>query len=353
MAIEPKADDAGSFVRVGIVGGGFIGRTVGGQLRAAEHARVAALVDIDEGTLESTGDALGVRPDARYERYGTMLDEEDLDAVLIGTPHTLHYEQVLAAMDHGLHVLCDKPLTTNLEDARDLVARDADREETLMVGYQRHLYRAFVEARARWLESGRVPDWITAEISQDWVDRFEGTWRMDPDLSGGGYLYDTGSHLLDSILWSTGLTPTAVAAEMEFVDDDRRVDGRSHVTVRFEEGTTASVTCSGETPCMREHIHLWDAEGATYLDSKDWEANTLVEIDAESGEHRPRLDQRDLPNKAEAFVSAVRHGEEPPATALDGLRVTAVTEAAYESARAGGEFVAVDPGDVALDGRLS
>lgn len=349
MAIESKAETDGSRVRIGVAGGGYIGRTVGGQLRDDGNACVGALVDIDDETLGSAGEELGVPTESRYRSYGAMLDEEVLDAVLIGTPHTLHYEQILAAMDRGLHVLCDKPLTTDLDEARDLVARDRAREEVLMVGYQRHLYPAFAEARERWLAAGRTPDWITAEISQDWVDRFEGTWRMDPDLSGGGYLYDTGSHLLDSILWSTGLTPTAVSGEMAFVDDDRRVDGRAHVTIRFEEGTTASVTCSGETPCMREHIHLWDEEGATYLNSKDWEANELLEIDADSGEHRPRLDGERLPNKAEAFVAAVRDGETPPATALDGLRVTAVTEAAYESARSDGSFVDIDPADVALD----
>lgn len=351
MAVETKSDATGSLVRVGIVGGGYIGRTVGEQFRADENARVAALVDIDERTLESTGEKLGVPAESRYECYGAMLDDEDIDAVLIGTPHTLHYEQILTAMDYDLHILCDKPLTTDLDDARDLVARDKTRKEVLMVGYQRHLYRAFVETRERLMNAGRVPDWITSEISQDWIDRFEGTWRMNPDLSGGGYLYDTGSHLLDSILWSTGLTPTAVAAEMDFVDDERRVDGRAHLTIRFEEGTTASVTCSGETPCMREHIHIWDKEGAVYLDSQDWEANEFMEIDAESGEHRPRLDRGSLPNKAEAFVESVRDGKEPPATALDGLRVTAVTEAAYESARGDSEFVAVDPEDVALDER--
>lgn len=348
MAIEPGTDADGTLVRVGIVGGGFIGRTVGKRFREHDAARIAALVDVDDRTLAETGDDLGVPEDARYGRYEAMLEAAEIDAVLIGTPHTLHYDQVTAAMDRNLHVLCDKPLTTDIDEARDLIARDESREEVLMVGYQRHLYGAFAETRDRWLGEGRIPRWITAEISQNWVERFAGTWRMDPDLSGGGYLYDTGSHLLDSILWSTGLTPTAVAAEMAFVDDENRVDGRAHVTIRFEEGTTASVTCSGETPCMREHIHLWDEEGATYLDSHDWEANELMTIDAESGEHRPRLD-RDLSNKAEAFVASIRGGEEPPATALDGLRVTAVTEAAYESAKGDGGFVDVDPEDVALD----
>ncbi|MFC4358496.1 Gfo/Idh/MocA family protein [Halobium salinum] len=337
--------------RVGVVGAGYIGTVVGGEFAEHEDARVVAVVDIDEDALTEAAEELEVDADGRYTDYETMLDAEadGLDAVLIGTPHTLHYEQILAAMEHDLHVLCDKPLTTDLDDARDLVARDAEREEVLMVGYQRHLFQAFVEARDLWAEEGREPKWITAEVCQDWVDRFEGAWRQNADLSGGGYLYDTGSHLLDCVLWSTGLTPEAVSASMDFVDDERRVDGRANVTVRFTNGGTASFSLSGETPCMREHVRMWDEQGAVTMDSKDWEPSEYVEIDETSGEHRPYLDRRNQQSKVDAFLESVRTGTEPVATALDGLRVTAVTEAAYESARGDGSFVAVDPDDVALD----
>ena len=336
-------------LRVGIVGGGYIGTTVGAEFVAHEDARVVALVDIDESTLAEAGEELGVDDGGRYTDYESMLDGETLDAVLIGTPHTLHYDQIRAAFDSDLHVLCDKPLTTDLDDARDLVERDAERDEVLMVGYQRHLYPAFVEAREVWHDDGRDPRWITAEVCQDWIDAFEGTWRQNADLSGGGYLYDTGSHLLDCVLWSTGLTPDAVSANMAFDDEEERIDARANVTVRFTNGATASFSLSGETPCMREHVRMWDEEGAITLDSQDWEPNEYAEIDDESGEYRPRLSGHDQPTKAEAFVEAVRTGEEPVATPLDGLRVTAVTEAAYESARGDGSFVAVDPDDVALE----
>ncbi len=336
-------------LRVGIVGGGFIGRTVGGEFVDHDATRVVAVTDIDESALDAAATELGVDADGRFTDYEAMLDTAPLDAVLIGTPHTLHYEQVLAAFERDLHVLCDKPLTTNLDEARDLVGRDADREEVLMVGYQRHLFRAFIRARELWESEGREPRWVTAEVSQDWVERFEGTWRQDPDLSGGGYLYDTGSHLLDCILWSTRLTPEAVSANMAFIDDEQRVDGRANVTVRFTNGATASVSLSGETPCHREHVRMWDEQGAVALDSKDWKPSEYVEIDAGSGEYRPRLPKPTRKSKVAAFVEAIRTGEDPVATALDGLRVTAVTEAAYESARSDGSFVAVDPADVTLE----
>lgn len=334
-------------LRVGVVGGGYIGTTVGKTFVECEDARVVALTDIDESTLESAGTELGVGVDSRYAEYESMLDAEALDAVLIGTPHTLHYDQILAAFERDLHVLCDKPLTTDRDEARELVSLDRERDEVLMIGYQRHLYQAFIRAREVWAEDDREPRWITAEVCQDWVDRFEDTWRQNPELSGGGYLYDTGSHLLDCVLWSTGLTPEAVSANMAFLDDQERIDSRANVTVRFTNGATASFSLSGETPCMREHIRMWDEQGAIVLDSQDWAPSEYTEIDDESGEHRPRLSQRDRQSKAEAFVEAVRTGEKPAATPRDGLRVTAVTEAAYRSARDDGSFVAVDPADVA------
>jgi predicted dehydrogenase len=337
-------------LRVGIVGGGFIGTTVGAGFRDHDAAQIAALVDIEETTLQEAGSELGVDAASRYTDYETMLEAkvETLDAVLIGTPHTLHYEQIRTAFDHDLHVLCDKPLTTEIDQARDLVDRDTKREKVLMVGYQRHLDPAFIRAREVWDTADREPRWITAEVGQPWVDRFEGTWRQNPDLSGGGYLYDTGSHLLDSILWTTQLTPAAISSTMQFVDDEQRVDGGAAVTIRFTNGAMATFSLSGETPCMREHIRMWDQQGAVGLTAYSWEPSEYVEIDAENGEYWPRIRRTTRRTKADAFIEAIRTGTEPVATALDGLRVTAVTEAAYESARNGGSFVSVDPEDVTL-----
>ncbi|WP_129114611.1 Gfo/Idh/MocA family protein [Halegenticoccus tardaugens] len=338
MAAEPIDDPS---FRIGLIGTGYIGTTVGGEFHRHSRATVAAVSDIDDEARAEAGDLFSVPSASRYADYKAMMDGEALDGVLVGTPHTLHYEQISEALDRGLHVLCDKPLTTDLDRARELTERAETGDQTLMVGYQRHLNPAFVAARERWLGSDRSPRWITAEVTQNWVDRFEETWRMNPELNGGGYLWDTGSHLLDAVLWSSGLTPTAVSADMDFVDDDRRVDSRARLTIRFDGGATATVSTFGDAPCTREHIHMWDDDGAVYLEGREWESRELVTIDGESTERRPYIDNRAQRTKAEAFVTAVRTGEDPPATARDGLRVTAVTEAAYEAARSG-DWVEVD-----------
>ncbi|WP_158059382.1 Gfo/Idh/MocA family protein [Halorussus halophilus] len=327
-------------LRVGVIGGGYIGTTVGGLFNQDPRATVTALADVDPETRRSAGEQLYVGDGSQYDDFRAMLDAEDVDAVLIGTPHTLHHEQVTAALDRGLHVLCDKPLTTDLDQAQDLAERAESGDEVLMVGYQRHLNPAFQTARERF-EDGGDPQFVSAEITQNWIRRFENTWRTNPDLSGGGNLYDTGSHLIDAVLWTTGLTPASVSAEMEFADDEARVDERAILTVEFENGAQGTISVHSDAPCVREHIHIWDHDGAVYLEGRQWEEREMKEINPESTTVIPYIDRSAQRNKAEVFIDCVERGEKPPATARDALAVTALTEAAYESARSG-ETVDVD-----------
>lgn len=326
-------------LRIGIVGAGYIGTTVGGQFHRHPDANVVAVAEIDEEVRAAAGEQFGVPTSALFVDYERMYEEAPLDVVLVGTPHAFHHEQTVAAMERGLHVYCDKPLAIDLDDARDLAEQADASEVVLMVGYQRHLNPAVRRARERWAGDA-APEWITASITQNWYERFEGTWRADPDMSGGGILYDTGSHLLDVVLWTCGLDPVSVTAQMDFADDAQRVDTRANVQIRFATGAMANVSVHGRAPCVREHVHEWGDDGAVYLDGRQWEPRTVTEIDPESGSYVPYVDYSARPNRAEAFVEAVRSGGPPPATARDALAVTAVTEAAYEAARTG-DVVAV------------
>ena len=329
---------------MGLIGTGFIGNVLGRQFHPHPRASVEALCDPDEDARDESAERYAIPVDARYAGHEAMLENESagLDAIVVGSPHAFHYAQILAGLDRDLHVFCDKPLTVDLEDAREVRRRAKDSDRTVMIGYQRHLNPAFIRARERWQgESGPEVQSITASITQNWIPRFEDSWRTDPDLSGGGNLYDTGSHLLDAVLWTTDLTPERVSADMDFADDENRVDERANVLIRFAEGATADVSVFSDAPCVREHVHIWDEEGAIYLEGREWEPRTLTEISADSTDHTPYIDRDDQQSKADAFIEAISESTEPPATVEDALRVTAVTEAAYESARSG-SWVDVD-----------
>ena len=329
-------------LRIAIVGAGFIGTRVGHMVDRASGVELVAIAEVSTEIRTSAGDALGVPEAARYTEYETMLDEADVEAVVVATPHAFHYDQTVAALDRGLHVLCEKPLATNIGDARDLVERSEAGEAVLQVGYQRHTRGPYVAAR-RHLESFGNLTFVTASITQDWINQMKDTWRANPDLSGGGQLYDTGSHVVDVVLWASGLTPVAVDASMVFWDEAERVDVQATLSVEFAEGAVASIAVSGDAPQVREHVRFWGDDGAVYVDGRDWNDREIRTVDPDGAERFPPLYALDLPpNKLEAFVSAVRDGTEPLATARHAYVTTAVTEAAYESARTG-RRVEVDP----------
>ncbi|WP_267643264.1 Gfo/Idh/MocA family protein [Haloarchaeobius amylolyticus] len=328
-------------VSLGIIGTGGFGSYFGRQLKAVDDADIVSIADVSDENRTRAGEELGV-PDAnRYVDYELMLADAPLDGVVISTPHTLHYEMITAAMDEGLHVMCEKPLTTDLEQARDLVERADASDTLLMVGYQRHLSPAFLLAKER-LEAIE-PTFITAEITQNWLTDTAETWRQDPALSGGGQLYDTGSHLVDAVLWTTGLTPQSVSASMVFVDEAERVDVQAVLNVEFENGGVASLSVSGDAPRVSEHIRVWGEGGGVRVDGTDWDDREVSFVDPDGTEVYPSEEGIEDRNRAEAFVDAIVHDEEPPATPRDALAVTALTEAAYESAKTG-ETVEIDLG---------
>lgn len=308
---------------------------MGREFQRHEAGEVTALTEIDEEILASTAAEFEVPEQSQYVDYEEMIAEEPIDALVITTPHGLHAEQILTSLDNDLHVLCEKPLCTNLDDAREIVDRAERSDRTVMLGYQRHLDAAFIEARSFWQEVDQSPTFITAEVTQDWINAVEGTWKANPELSGGGQLYDTGSHLVDAVLWTTGLTPESVSADMVFYDKDKLVDIQATLSVTFKEDAVATIAVSGDTPRVSESIHIWGDCGATYVEGHEWNARTYREVDVDGDIVAPNINRGSVQSKGEAFIESIREDIEPPATVHDGLLATALTEAAYEAALTG------------------
>lgn len=322
-------------IAVGIVGIGSLGIRLGQQFAELPSATLEALVDVDPERLNEVGRQFDVPESSQYREYESMLEEESLDAVGIATPNGLHHDQTITALDHGLHVLCEKPLATTVEDAYEVMNRSQECDETVMVGYQRHLNPAYDLARDRWARGDKEPRFITGEITHNWLSYYEtmDNWRMDPELSGGGHLLNVGTHVIDAILWTTGLTPTHVTAYVDFHDDEQLFDKQSSIIIEFENGAVANVSDTGIVARTREHIHIWDDEGAVYLEGREWDERTGYTIDEEGGEHEPYLSYDRRLSKGKAFLDAIETGVEPPATVYDGFMATLVTMAAYESGR--------------------
>lgn len=330
--------------RMAVLGTGGLGVMLGEQVRRQPKVELVALADVSDASRTEAGNVLEIPPESRYETLNDLLDNETLDALTIATPHTLHYDQVCTALEQGLHVLCEKPLVTDLDDARDLDRRANDTDQVLMVGYQRHLAPEYRYARRRWRNSDNEPTFISAEITEDWLSSNLGTWRADPSLSGGGFLADTGDHVIDAIIWTTDLMPTTVEADMDF--EIEGVDTRANLTIEFESGANAHLSFHADVPRVTERLQGWDSDGGVRIEGREWGDRSITVIDEDGSEIDPYLAERDSAYenpraKLDGFVDAIEGTSPPPATTRDAVRATAVTEAAYESARTGNS-VSVD-----------
>ncbi|APW99750.1 oxidoreductase [Halobiforma lacisalsi AJ5] len=284
-----------------------------------------------------------------YADHESLLEAhgDEIDVAVIVTPHTLHYEQARTCLEAGTHVYLEKPMVTDVGDAVDLL-ETADREGLeIQVGYQRHFHPGFAEIK-RLVDSGRIGDVHTANayLGQNWIDLHEGTWRVDPSLSGGGQLYDSGSHLLDALLWITGGTPRSVAGHMEYADEDEddRIDVNSSLSVRLEadgenqddgRSILAGVTVSGDGVNLSpsEGYAIWGTDGRVTFDGErirlEERGATVYESTIEAPTDFTTLTGAKLEN----FLETIAGDSEPEVPGDVGLQVTALTEAAYRADR--------------------
>ncbi|MGD8238727.1 MAG: Gfo/Idh/MocA family oxidoreductase [Armatimonadota bacterium] len=316
-------------IRVGIIGVGGIAQGHIGRLLGTHRVEIPAICDISEEMIERTNQH---HPRLAgkwrvYDEYKKMLRDEELDAVNINTPHTLHFEQITAALRRDLHVLAEKPMVCTVEHAEKIVRAARRRKRVVMVSYQRHFQPAYRYVREQIGTGKHGPvHFISALQSQDWVPITK-LWRGDPALSGGGQLNDSGSHLIDIILWMTELEPAEVHAYMD--NRGTRVDILSAVNARFTNGALCNISVVGDSVTWHEDISIWCERAAFFIRGPH-----VIQADPQER----IVDERDLPKGWDPDTNFVRaiFGEEEPQTPPEcGLRVIQLTEAAWKSGKSG------------------
>lgn len=325
-------------VRIASIGLGGLAHVLLDVLAEVEGVEVAAAVDVSRPAREEFEAAFD-RP--AYQDHQELLaaQADELDAALVVTPHVFHFAGTAACLDAGLHVLVEKPMVVDVQDAAELVELAAERDLVLQVGYQRHFHPVYREMK-RIVDSGRIgePHAVSCHLGQSWIDLQSGTWRTDPELSGGGQLYDTGSHLLDAMLWTAGATPKTVAAQMTYADPG--VDVNSALAMILERDgrpMTASASISGDGISMepKEGYAVWGTDGRL-----SYTEGVLYVTEGDSVRYRTEItdgiDFRTLTRKKlQNFVDAIRGDAESAVPGEYGLEVTALTEAAYRAAETG------------------
>ena len=325
-----------STIRVGFIGCGGNASGHVGRILAMGECEVVGLCDVSEASIERVRERHReqyphIADGPVFADYREMLDKVEMDAVEISTPHTLHFEQIMAALDKGLHVLTEKPMVCTVEHAHQVIARAEEVGKILMVSYQRHLGAQYRYVRNQIMagELGEI-QFISALQDQKWYQGTIGLWRQQLSLSGGGQLNDSGSHLLDIVLWMTGLEVAEVQAYMENFDSE--VDINSALSLRFRNGAMGNISVVGNSPTggMWEDITIWGTKAVVYIRRGEVLYKTQHSNEVYAVENLPGSTVPD-----QNFIDAIQGHDEVQVPPVCGLRVIELTEAAGAAAASG------------------
>jgi predicted dehydrogenase len=219
--------------RVAIVG--CADRDLPAALALAERAGQGALL------------GAGAEPVQAFSDHRELIRQLAPDALAIFTPHLSHYRLAMDALQAGCHVFIEKPLSTNVQEAADIVGLARGRSLKVGVGHQFRLCPSLIEVRRR-LAAGAIGPvrLVTATLARPWVaalGRKDSTWRFDPKVAGGGILADAGDHLLDALLWTTGQVAREVGAVQSQWSEG--IDVVTAAALHLADGTPVALAISG------------------------------------------------------------------------------------------------------------
>lgn len=317
-----------------VIGLGHIAQTavLPAFTHASENSRLVALVSGDSKKRKALGERHAV-PAFRYEDLDAVLAREDVDAIYIALPNTLHSRCAVRAARAGVHVLTEKPMATSEEDCRAMIDAAEESDVRLMVAYRLHLDRANLET-VELVRGGRIgePRFFTSEFS---YQVRAGNIRSDARL-GGGALWDLGPYCVNAARYLFRAEPTEVVA-MEVAGRDRRFrsvpEGWS-VVLRFPDERIASFTCSfGAAPT--DTFRVVGSKGDVRLEPAFEYVGSLVRHltvgERTTVKRYPPSDQ--FAAELVEFSSCVLEGREPEPDGWEGLADVRIIEAALRAAR--------------------
>jgi predicted dehydrogenase len=352
-------------LRAGIIGLG-VGKAHAKGYAGNHGAQLVALCDTDELRLNELGAQYGVPPEGRFTDYKKMLSEARLDLVSVCLPNFLHADATIAALDAGVHVLCEKPMAPTVAQAQDMIAAAGRNGRQLMVAYN-YRYRADVRWIRRVVESGQLGNVYHVYAAWRRETGIPGSgWFGNKQMAGGGALIDLGVHVLDLTMWLLGFPAvTTVSGDTHSLFGPRGlktwgrragqpatmtfdVDDGAVGFIRFANGANAVLEATWAEHRQPKddliHLELQGTNGTVVLNIANYSLEDTLrfytEIEGEPVTIIPTI-RVSGPQGHEALVidairSLVEHTP-PPSDGFQGLAAVQVLQAMYESARSGHE----------------
>ncbi len=227
--------------QVGIIGCGCIFGTHASALEAIQEVRLAAVCDLQPGRLSAAADRYGAQP---FSDYQEMIRSGKVDTVHLCTPHHLHERMAVYALEHGVDVLCEKPMSITMEEANRMRETARRTGRRLGIIFQNRFNPGALLVKEA-MEIGKMGRLLGGKCQLNWhrdnayyaQDRWRGRW----DTEGGGVIINQAVHTLDLLRWLVGNSPVRVSAQIaHFGDTTVEVEDTAMGHIVFAGGATAN-----------------------------------------------------------------------------------------------------------------
>jgi len=326
-----------SIIRTAVIGTGGFGRYhIRHILQQQDTTRITVVCEPCQEAYEQAAALFaqaGLRPPPNEPDLDRLLADHAgaLDAALIVTPHACHHDQVKACLESGLDVLVEKPMVINAVEARSLIETRDRTGKLLVVAFPGSLSPQ-IRTAVQMLRGGKLGKIlnISAVVWQNWRD-CASSWRGEPEISGGGFLFDTGAHILNTVADLVGEDFVEVAAWLDSYGT--RVDILGVVMARLASGAYVTINACGATiPSCASDVRVFCTNGI--IRTGMW--GERLELQKNGEDDLKPVTVPDSLGAWQQFVR-VRKGAMPnPCPPEVGLRMARLWDAINESARNGG-----------------
>jgi predicted dehydrogenase len=339
-------------VSIGVVGAGWWGTFAHiPAIKSHPYAELVAVQGREKAQVEKIARDFGAK--FAFTDVQEMLALKKLDAVIVASTPNVHFAQARAALECGLHVLVEKPMTFTADEARELVEIAAKKKLQLLVSCPWHFTAHGIEAR-RLIQSGAIGkvkmisvlmtnpiDKLlrgintspTHDMDNVYIEPCKGSYN-DPAIAGGGQIYCQVSHAAAYLTFLTGLRPAEVYARFDY--DGSQNDIYNTLTVTLETGALASIASTAATPLCERNYEVRVFGSKAILQLELWRGTmTLIDFADQRIEFKPLAQDEIYPGQAPAinFVDAIL-GKAPNGSPGElGLASMEIIEAACESAQ--------------------
>lgn len=329
-------------LRAGLIGAGSSATNIAETLANTQGVKLTAISDVNIDLAKKIAQKYNV--DIILKDYEDLCKRDDIDYVIISTPHALHAKMAIYALNHGKHVLCEKPIATTIKDAEEMIAVAKKCGKKLGIHFQNRFIGAVKKAK-QLIDSGFLGKIIQVNISVMWFRPIEyykdSPWRGKWALEGGGSLINQAIHPVDEMIYLVGDVKTVFGFKEPKYHQIETEDNTAAV-FQFENGAFGTIQTSTSTKAaFPAKLTIFGVEGGLVIDGN---ILTIYKPDGTSetidfnqgGQVGSEKDPKKFSLEAHGalmadFRDAILYNREPMINGEEGLRSLKIICGIYES----------------------